>query len=113
MLRRPKGSADSAANLENIVYNELIYMGYTLSAYAHRGGESIDFLAEKDGREYFVQAAESIAEKGEREKKLRLLNKLDNSRKKLIITNDEEDYSTSVVEHIRLKDFLTMEDLRG
>ena len=86
MLRRPKGSADSAANLENIVYNELIYMGYTLSAYAHRGGESIDFLAEKDGREYFVQAAESIAEKGEREKKLRLLNKLDNSRKKLIIT---------------------------
>lgn len=113
MLRKPKGRADSAANLENIVYNELIYMGYTLSAYAHRGGESIDFLAEKDGREYFVQAAESIAEKGEREKKLRLLNKLDNSRKKLIITNDEEDYSTSVVEHIRLKDFLTMEDLRG
>lgn len=113
MLRRPKGSADFAANLENIVYNELIYMGYTLSAYAHRGGESIDFLAEKDGREYFVQVAESIAEKGEREKKLRLLNKLDNSRKKIIITNDEEDYSTSVVEHIRLKDFLTMEDLRG
>lgn len=113
MLRKPKGRADSAANLENIVYNELIYMGYTLSAYAHRGGESIDFLAEKDGREYFVQAAESIAEKGEREKKLRLLNKLDNSRKKIIITNDEEDYSTSVVEHIRLKDFLTMEDLRG
>lgn len=113
MLRKPKGSAGSAANLENIVYNELIYMGYTLSAYAHRGGESIDFLAEKDGREYFVQAAESIAEKGEREKKLRLLNKLDNSRKKIIITNDEEDYSTSVVEHIRLKDFLMMEDLRG
>ena len=113
MLRKPKDSADSAANLENIVYNELIYMGYTLSAYAHRGGESIDFLAEKDGREYLVQAAESIAEKGEREKKLRLLNTLDNSRKKLIITNDEEDYSTSVVEHIRLKDFLMMEDLRG
>ena len=113
ILRRPKSSADFAANMENIVYNELIYMGYTLSAYAHRGGESIDFLAEKDGREYFVQVAESIAEKGEREKKLRLLNKLDNSRKKLIITNDEEDCSTSAVEHIRLKDFLTMEDLRG
>ena len=29
------------------------------------------------------KAAESIAEKGEREKKLRLLNKLDNSRKKI------------------------------
>lgn len=110
---RQSQDVNLACNLENIVYNELIYMGYTLSAYAHRGGESIDFLAEKDGREYLVQVAESVAEKKEREKNLQLLNKLDNSRKKLIITNDEEDYSTSVVKHIRLKDFLMMKDLQG
>lgn len=65
---RQSQDVNLACNLENIVYNELIYMGYTLSAYAHRGGESIDFLAEKDGREYLVQVAESVAEKRERER---------------------------------------------
>ena len=30
---------------------------------------------------------------------------------KILITNDELDYSTSVVRHIRLKDFLLLEDL--
>ncbi|MBQ8698741.1 MAG: ATP-binding protein [Schwartzia sp.] len=111
-LRKPQGDAALAANMKTIVCNELSAMGYTLSAYEQRSG-SIDFLAEKDGRAYWVQVAGSIMEKDKREKELRLLNKLDNSRKKLIITNDEEDYSTSVVEHIRLKDFLMMEDLRG
>ena len=38
-------------------------------------------------------------------------SKLDNSCKKILITNDELDYSTSVVTHIKLKDFLLMEDL--
>ena len=110
-VRQPQ-NVDLARNLENVVYNELVFMGYTLSSYVYQG-ESIDFLAEKDGREYLVQVAESVAKKREREKEFRLLNKLDNSRKKLIITSDEEDYSTSAVEHIRLKDFLMMKDLRG
>ena len=37
----------------------------------------------------------------------------DNSRKKIIITNDEIDYSTSTVQHIKLEDFLFMEDLES
>lgn len=33
---------------------------------------------------------------------------MDNSSKKILITNDDIDYSTSTVEHIKLKDFLLM-----
>ena len=110
-VRMPQ-DADLAYNMENVVYNELVNMGYTLSAYAHKGGD-VSFLAEKNGREYLVQVAERVAKKRVREKEFRPLNKLDNARKKILITTDEKDYSTSTVEHIRLKDFLMMEDLRG
>ena len=36
---------------------------------------------------------------------------IDNLSQKILITNDELDYSTSVVRHIKLKDFLRMQDL--
>ena len=36
---------------------------------------------------------------------------LDNLSKKIIITNDDIDYSTSVVKHVKLKDFLMLESL--
>lgn len=35
---------------------------------------------------------------------------LDNSRAKVLITNDEIDFSTSTVKHIKLKDFLLMDE---
>ena len=36
---------------------------------------------------------------------------IDNLSQKIIITNDDIDYSTSAVRHIKLKDFLLMESL--
>lgn len=42
-----------------------------------------------------------------------LFNKLDQSRKKILITNDDVDYSTSTVEHLPLSRFLLMESLEG
>ncbi|MDY5916288.1 MAG: hypothetical protein SPJ93_13475 [Treponema sp.] len=36
---------------------------------------------------------------------------LDNLSQKILITADELDYSTSVVRHVKLKDFLLMNDL--
>ena len=37
--------------------------------------------------------------------------KLDNSCQKIVITNDDIDYSTSTVRHIRFRDFVQMEEL--
>ncbi|MBQ8211696.1 MAG: ATP-binding protein [Treponema sp.] len=108
-IRQINNRFDITHNLENVVYNELIYMGYSLTVF-NINGKEIDFLATKNGKEYFVQVAYSIAENSTYERKFAPFNMTDNSRKKIIITNDEFDYSTSTVQHIKLKDFLFMED---
>ena len=101
---------DFTHNLENIVYNELLYMGYTLYVY-NNSGKEIDFLAVKDHKQYYVQVAYSVAEDKAYQREFDAFKNIDNLSQKIIITNDDIDYSTSVVKHIRLKDFLMMEHL--
>lgn len=109
-IRCHDGRYDLTHNLENIVYNELIYMGYTVSVYDNNGRE-IDFLAEKDGKRYFVQAAYSVAEEKAYQREFSAFGNISQTDSRIIITNDDIDYSTSAVRHIRLKDFLLMNDL--
>ncbi|MBP9989051.1 MAG: ATP-binding protein [Ruminococcus sp.] len=104
------GRYDLSHNLENIVYNELVYMGYTLQVY-YDGKEEIDFVALKDGKQYYIQVAYSDAEEKAYNREFRALNNMDNSCQKILISNDELDYSTSTVRHIKLSDFLKMESL--
>ena len=109
-IRQRNGRLDLTHNLENIVFNELVYMGYDVSVFT-KGDKEIDFLAIKDGKEYLVQVAYSIAEESTYNREFALFNTLDHSRKKIIITNDDIDYSTSTVEHISLSRFLSMSSL--
>ena len=109
-LRCMDGRYDITHNLENIVYNELVYMGYQIYVYSADGRE-IDFLAAKDGKQYYVQAAYSVAEDKTYEREFGAFRGIDNLSKKIIITNDEIDYSTSAVRHIKLRDFLMMTSL--
>ena len=104
-IRQTGGRWDLTHNLENIVYNELLYRGFELSVYTDNEQE-IDFLAEKEGKQYLIQVAYSIAEESTYRREFALFNKLDQSKKKIIITNDDVDFSTSTVTHVRLKDFL-------
>ena len=109
-IRQMNNRFDLTHNLENVVYNELVFMGYELSVY-NVDGKEIDFLAAKDGKEYLVQVAYSVVEESTYEREFAPLNLLDNSRQKILITNDDNDFSTSTVRHIRLSDFLMMRDL--
>lgn len=109
-IRQPNNRFDLTHNLENVVFNELIFMGYELTVY-NVNGKEIDFLAAKDGKEYFVQVAYSVAEDATYEREFAPFNVVDNARKKILITTDENDFSTSTVQHIRLRDFLLMTDL--
>ena len=101
---------DLTHNLENIVYNELIYMGYNVLVFSENGKE-VDFLAEIGNKKYYIQVAYSIAEPKTYDREFAVFNTMDNSSQKIIITNDDIDYSTSTVRHIKLKDFLQMENL--
>ena len=101
---------DLTHNMENIVLNELIFMGYEVSVYSHRNRE-IDFRAVRDGKVYLVQVAYSVAEDKAYDREFSAFSDIDNTMKKIIITNDDVDYSTSTVFHYRLRDFLEMDEL--
>ena len=101
---------DLTHNMENIVYNELLYRGYSVTLYDNNGKE-VDFLAEKNNLKYYVQVAYSVAEEKAYEREFNAFRGLSQLDKKILITNDEIDFSTSNVLHIRLKDFLLMDDL--
>ena len=68
-------------------------------------------IAEKNGKQYLVQVAYSIAEESTYQREFALFDKLDQSRKKIIITMDEADFSTSTVEHIPVSRFLLSDQL--
>ncbi len=97
-------------NLENAVYNELLYMGYQLNIYNSEQGE-IDFLAQKGNRKYYIQVAYSVTDDKAYQREFRAFRLVDSLSQKILITTDELDYSTSIVRHIRFRDFLAMQDL--
>lgn len=109
-IRARENRYDLTHNLENIVYNELIYRGYEVTVFNNKGHE-IDFRAAKEGKVFLVQVAYSVAEEKAYKREFSAFDKLDNSAKKIIITNDDIDYSTSTVEHIKLERFLLMDEL--
>ena len=101
---------DLTHNFENVVYNELVYMGYSLQVY-HDGQHEIDFVAHKGNKQYFIQVAWSVSEEKAYEREFGAFARMDNSCQKIVITNDEIDYSTSTVRHIRFRDFVMMDEL--
>ncbi len=109
-LRANNNRYDLDHNLENVVYNELLYMGYNLKVFTNNGKE-IDFLATKGNKTFYIQVAYSVADEGAYKREFGAFANLDNSNQKILITNDIVDYSTSTVKHIKLEDFLMMEEL--
>jgi len=108
-IRQTGNRWDLTHNLENVIFNELIYRGYELSVF-RRDSKEIDFRATKKGKTYFVQVSYTITDNETYEREFALFNKLDQSCRKIIITTDEADFSTSTVKHISLKDFLQIRD---
>ena len=101
---------DLTHNLENVVLNELIYLGCEVAVYNNKGRE-IDFRAVRDGKLYLIQVAYSVAEEKAYDREFSAFGGIDNTMKKIIITNDDIDYSTSTVYHYKLRDFLLMDEL--
>ena len=85
-------------------------MGYDLKVFDNKGKE-IDFIAAKNGKTYLVQVAYSVVDEKTYKREFNAFSDLDNSNQKILITNDAIDYSTSTVRHIRLEDFLLMDEL--
>ena len=109
-IRCSNNRYDLTHNMENIVYNELVYMGYDVTVYDNNGRE-IDFLAEKGNHRYYIQVAYSVAEEKTYQREMSAFSGTNQLDRRILITNDDIDYSTSNVEHISLKDFLFLTSL--
>lgn len=109
-LRADNARYDLEHNLENIVYNELIYRGYKVKLFNINGHE-IDFHCVKGSKTFYVQVAYSVINEKTYEREMKPFSMLDNAHQKILITTDDIDYSTSTVRHIKLKDFLLLDEL--
>lgn len=56
-LRVTNNRYDLSHNLENIVYNELLFMNYELKVF---NNDTSYFIATKDGKEYYIQVSYSV-----------------------------------------------------
>ena len=104
-LRCLSGKYDLTHNMENIVYNELVVNDFKVEVYNNNGKE-IDFRAVKDNKIYYIQVAYSVLNEKTYEREFSAFKGLSYLDNKIIITNDEIDYSTSEIRHIKFKDFL-------
>ena len=109
-IRCERNRYDLTHNFENIVFNELLYRDCKLQVF-NKNGREIDFLCEKAGKKYYIQVAYSVADDKAYEREFSAFNQLDQIDRKIIITNDDVDYSTSNVQHIKMRDFLLSEEL--
>lgn len=90
---------DEGQMLENVVYNELIYNGYSVNVGTYdkvekdknkesvRKTYEIDFLATKGNRKYYIQVAKDISDEGTRNRELKPYISLNDQIQKVIVIN--------------------------
>lgn len=98
--------------IENAVYLHLKSLGYKIMVGAITNGE-IDFVAEKNGKRIYVQAAYLIADDKTREREFGNLLKIKDNFPKYVVSMDPISLPRSYegIDHTPLRQFLLTEDL--
>jgi uncharacterized protein len=100
---------DMGKLLENVVYNHLLYLGYSVKV-GSINKQEIDFVCERRGEMLYVQAALRLDAEGTIEREFGNLLKIQDNYPKLVITNDRFEGNTHQgVQHLYVRDFLTLQ----
>lgn len=78
-------SKDIEKVIENVVYNQLVYDGFTVRVGQLRAGE-IDFVCTKPGQRIYVQASYLISDESTREREFGNLKKINDNYPKYVIS---------------------------
>lgn len=97
-----------ARNLENIIYNELIYRGYDVRIGKTFKGE-IDFVVMKDNKKCFIQVAYLLASEETIEREFSAFNSIKDPSPKYVLSLDQFDMSKDNIKHINIEEFLLNE----
>ena len=95
--------------LENIVYNELLLMGYDVYIGKTKNGE-IDFVAVKDGITKFIQVTYLLNSDEVIDREYGAFDVIEDNYPKYVISLDKNYPETNGIKHINLIDFLMSED---
>jgi len=97
---------DRGKILENVVYNHLLFKGYTVKV-GVLGNEEIDFVCQKDGETTYFQVALSINETKTMEREFGNLQKINDNYPKTVITMDRFEGNTfEGIKQMDLRSFL-------
>lgn len=97
---------DRAKLLENIVYNHLLYMGYSVKIGVY-GAQEIDFVCEKDAEKLYVQVALRLDSEKTIEREFGNLLKIQDNYPKLVISEDGFSGNTyNGIRHCTIRQFL-------
>lgn len=97
--------AQYGAYLENIVYNELIYRGYTVSI-GNNNGKEIDFVATKYDKRKYYQVCYYLVDEDVVEREFGAFRGIDDNYPKYVISMDELDFSQNGIIHKNIIDWL-------
>jgi predicted AAA+ superfamily ATPase len=99
---------DRGKIMENMVYNQLLFKGYTVKV-GILDTKEIDFIAEKEGEKMYVQVALSINDEKTLEREFGNLNAITDHYQKMVITMEPfNGASFQGIKAIDLRSFLTM-----
>ena len=91
--------------LENIIYNELLTRGYTVSAGKTFKGE-IDFVAIKGGKKCFIQVTYLLASEETIKREFGAYGSITDASPKYVMSLDKIDLSHDGIVHLNIIDFL-------
>jgi predicted AAA+ superfamily ATPase len=98
---------DRANRLENVVYNHLLYCGYSVAVGAIAGKE-VDFVCEKNGEKLYVQVTLELSKEETVSREFGNLLKINDNYPKLVISGERSFENTfEGVKHIYIRDFLS------
>lgn len=100
---------DSAKLLENVVYNQLLYLGYSVKVGTLKAQE-IDFICEREHELIYIQVALKLENEQTIEREFGNLLKIENNYPKYVITQSNFEGNTyQGIQHLYIRDFLMWE----
>ncbi len=96
---------DDTFALEGVIFNELLYRGYTVRYGKLRNGE-IDFVASKGKKKCLIQVAETVKDQKTFDREYGAFSNIDDHSPKYVFTRDKNDTSNEGITHINIEDFL-------
>ncbi len=91
--------------LENLVYNELLFQGFTVfSGKTHKG--EVDFIAIRNGKKCFIQVSYLLASQSTVDREFGAFAPITDASPKYVLSLDRIDLSRNGIAHLNIVDFL-------